>query len=371
MNSPLAIVLIAACESAGVGLLGATVLRMLRRQSLGLSLVAVVVITVCATNISVITAMYVTHSPDLSVTVGLAVNCVAGIVSIGVGVALGRSVMTGGRQLADATRAFGRDQRFNAPADLPSAEFAELARELRVTSENLAKSQRRERELDASRRRLVSWISHDLRAPLHRMRLKAEAVEDGMSADLPRYFREVRADVDQLTEMAQDLFELSKLQSGTLRLKPVRLALDDLLSDVVARTDVVGEKRDVRLRAERIDPVVATVDYDAMSRVFTNLLVNSAQYGPAGSTVSLELRAEDGHAVVSVSDECGGIPSEDLSSVFDTGWRGDTDRAARNQGGGLGLAIVQGFVEAHHGRARVFDIPGGCCFEVRIPLDAT
>ncbi|GAB2677878.1 HAMP domain-containing sensor histidine kinase [Saccharopolyspora gloriosae] len=367
MTSPQLIVLIAACESAGVGLLGATVLHLLRRQPLGLSLIAVVVITVCATNISVITAMFVTESDSMPVTVSLAVNCVAGVVSVGVSLVLGRSVMTGGRRLADATRAFGREQRFSAPTDLPSAEFAELARELRVTSENLAESQRRERALDASRRRVVSWISHDLRAPLHRMRLKAEAVEDGVSPDLPRYFREVRADVDQLTEMAQDLFELSKLQSGTLRLKPVRVPLDDLLSDVVARTDVLTEKRDVRLRAERIDPVVATVDYDAMSRVFTNLLVNSAQYGPVGGAVSLELRADGEHAVVSVSDECGGIPAADLDSVFDTGWRGG-DRDTAPQGGGLGLAIVQGMVEAHHGRVRVFNVVGGCCFEVRIPL---
>ncbi|GAA0504251.1 two-component sensor histidine kinase [Saccharopolyspora subtropica] len=369
--TPLLVALIAVCESVGVGLIGVVVLRLLRHYPVGYSLVAVVVITVCAINTSTITMVLAAGSRELTAGVTLGVNLIAGVVATCIGLLLGRSVMRGSRQLAEATRLFGQQRRFQQPEDPPSAEFAELAQELRITSDKLAESRRREQALDASRRRLVAWISHDLRSPLARLRAVAESIEDGVVDDLKEYCEKIRADTDVLSQMVDDLFELSRIQSGSLRLKKTEVALDDLVSDEVAGLGVLADSRGIRLRARTVEPVAVTVDHRAITRVVNNLLVNAIRYSREDSAVTVDVRATGGWALVSVSDECGGIPVQDLGSVFDMGWRGrneDTVGGARS--GGLGLAIVQGLVQAHNGTVSVHNVPGGCCFEVRLPLHA-
>ncbi|GAA4861046.1 HAMP domain-containing sensor histidine kinase [Saccharopolyspora cebuensis] len=366
--NPALVALIAVCESAGVGLIGAVVLRALRRYSVDVSLVAVVVITVCALNASTITLVLVGPSVQLPVSTILAVNSAAGLVSIGIGLLLGRSVVRGSRQLADATRAFARNQRFRLAEDPPTAELAELAEELRRTSDKLAESRAREQAIEASRRQLVAWISHDLRSPLARLRAMTESLEDGVAEDLPHYCRKIRGDADRLTGMVDDLFELSQLQSGTLRLTLREVALDDLVSDAVADFDDLAGKRGIELRPNRVEPVTAAVDDRMMTRVLTNLLSNALQYSPTGTAVTLDVRAERGWAVIAISDRCGGIPRENLGSVFDVGWRGAPRTPGAERGGGLGLSIAQGVVRAHRGHVSVRNVPGGCCFEVRLPL---
>ncbi|MGW1680105.1 sensor histidine kinase [Saccharopolyspora sp. NPDC002376] len=375
--SLLLIALIAVCESVGVGLVGLVVLRLLRNYPVGYSLVAVIIITVCAINTSTVTAVLLEGSAQLPAGAVLSVVLIAGAVAIGIGVLLGKSVMNGSRQLAEVTRSLGMQQRFRQPEDLPSSEFTELARELWITSDKLAESRRREaasrareQALDASRRRLVAWISHDLRSPLARLRAVTESIEDGVVDDLQDYCGKIRADTEILSEMVDDLFELSRIQSGTLRLKPRQVALDDLLSDEAAALEVVAGERGISLRARTIEPVVVHVDDRAVTRVFNNLLGNAIRYAPEGSAVTVDIRASTGWAVVSVSDECGGIPEGDLNSVFDMGWRGGDARTRGNSGGGLGLAIVEGLVQAHNGTVSVRNVPGGCCFEVRLPLPA-
>ncbi|MEV5540682.1 HAMP domain-containing sensor histidine kinase, partial [Saccharopolyspora shandongensis] len=184
------------------------------------------------------------------------------------------------------------------------------------------------------------------------------------------YCRKIRGDTEVLSDMVDDLFELSRIQSGTLRLAPRMVALDDLISDEVAALEVVAGERGISLSARTIEPVVVNVDDRAFTRVFNNLLGNAIRYAPEGSTVTVDIRALAGWAAVSVSDECGGIPEGDLASVFDMGWRGEDRRTRGSSGGGLGLAIVQGLVHAHNGNVAVRNVPGGCCFEVRLPLPA-
>lgn len=367
--APLIIVMIATSESVGVGLIGAVVLRQLRRYPVVVPLVGVIVITVCAMVVSTVTVVSVAGLSRPQAAVELAANLVAGIVSIGIGLVLGRSVMNGSRRLADATRTLGHEHQFRAPADPPIAELAELARELTITSDKLAESRRREQATEASRRQLVAWISHDLRSPLARLRAMTESMEDGVVTDLARYCGKIRSDVDRLTEMVNDLFELSRIQAGALRLKRRDVALDDLVSDAVAELDVLAGERSVLLRARQIEPIAVSVDNREMARVFNNLLVNAIHYSRPGGTISVDTRAADAWVIVSISDECGGIPEESLGSVFDMGWRGDTERApSAERGGGLGLAIVRGIVQAHQGDVSVHNVAGGCCFEVWLPI---
>jgi signal transduction histidine kinase len=361
--SPLVVLLIAVCESAGVGLLGVVVLRLLRRYPSSYSLVAVVGIAVCAMYTSAITVVMVTRSVEQPLIVDLAANLVAGVVAIGGGVLLGQSVMTRRRRSADVNRSLAAVQRIMSPDR--SAELAELGKELTATNDELAESRRREQTVEASRQLLVDWISNDLRSPLTRLRDLTESIEDGSVADLPESCRKIRADTSRLTGIVDDLAELSRIQAKTLHLERRNVSLDDLVSDEVAGLGGAAGERGLRLRAKRIEPVVVCVDDRAITQVLNKVLLNAIQYSPVNTAVSVEVRSADSWAVVSVADECGGIPEQHLDSVFEMGWR-DTQRSP--EGGGLGLAIAQGIARAHEGGVSVHNVPGGCCFEVRLPL---
>ncbi|CAK7283474.1 sensor histidine kinase [Streptomyces sp. RM1] len=366
MRDALLIALYAFAGAAVTGLAGACALRLIRRRSLTASLAvvaAVGVVAMLAGTLAVAWAMFLSPH-DLSVVT--TVVAMAAVVSLVTALLLGRWVVARSRELAVAARAFGDGGAFAAPGGPATAELEDLSRELAATSARLAESRDRERALEASRRELVAWISHDLRTPLAGLRAMAEALEDGVAADPARYLRQIRAEVERLDGMVGDLFELSRIHAGTLPLSLSRVSLYDLVGDALAGAGPLAREHGVRLVGERVAPVPVEVDGREMSRVLGNLLVNAIRRTPPDGTVAVAAERTEEGVVVSVSDGCGGIPDADLPRVFDTGWRG-TDARTPPAGAGLGLAIVRGIVEAHQGRATVRNVPGGCRFEVTLP----
>jgi signal transduction histidine kinase len=214
----------------------------------------------------------------------------------------------------------------------------------------------------------VAWVSHDLRTPLAGLRAMAEALEDGLAADPPRYHKQIRADAERLATMVDDLFELSRIHSGTLQLSSDQIGLDDLVSDVLASTEALARDRGVQLDGSATRQLAVHADPRELSRALTNLLANAIRHTPPGGRVYVEARPEDGDALLAVADSCGGIPEADLPYVFDLAWSGTDARSpAPESGAGLGLAIVRGVVEAHRGSVRVVNTEAGCCFEMRLP----
>ncbi|MFI5972553.1 sensor histidine kinase [Streptomyces sp. NPDC051452] len=366
MRDTLLIALYAFAGAAASGLAGAGVLRLIRRRSLTASLTvvaAVGVVAMLAGTLAVAWAMFLSPH-DLSVVT--TVVAMATVVSLATALLLGRWVVARSHELAEAARHFGDGGEFAAPAAPATAELAALSRQLAATSARLAASRERERALETSRRELVAWISHDLRTPLAGLRAMSEALEDGVAADPARYLRQMRTEVERLNDMVGDLFELSRIHAGTLPLSPSRISLYDLVGDALAGADPLARQQGVRLVGDRVEPLPVEVDGKEMSRVLGNLLVNAIRRTPPDGTVAVAAERTDEGVTLSVTDGCGGIPEEDLSRVFDTGWRG-TDARTPPAGAGLGLAIVRGIVEAHRGRATVRNIPGGCRFEVTLP----
>ncbi|MFG3203605.1 sensor histidine kinase [Streptomyces sp. NPDC048192] len=369
MRATLLIALYAFAGAAAAGAAGAGLLRLLRRRSLTASMAVVAsvgVVAMLAGTLAVAWAMFLS-SHDLSVVT--TVVAMAAVVSLVTALLLGRWVAARSRELADAARSFGDAGAFAAPHGPATAELDALSRELAATSARLAESRERERALEKSRRELVAWISHDLRTPLAGLRAMSEALEDGVAADPDRYFKQIRTEVERLNDMVGDLFELSRIHAGTLPLSPSRISLYDLVGDALAGADPLAREHGVRLVGDRVEPVPVEVDGKEMTRVLGNLLVNAIRRTPADGTVAVAAERTADGVVLSVTDGCGGIPEEDLPRVFDTGWRG-TDARTPPAGAGLGLAIVRGIVEAHQGRASVRNIPGGCRFEVTLPVPA-
>ncbi|WP_327303201.1 HAMP domain-containing sensor histidine kinase [Streptomyces sp. NBC_01298] len=391
MKDILLIALFAFGGAVCAGALGALVLRLVRHRSVAVSLTVIAAVTVTAMlagTLAVAQAMFLSRH-DLGVVT--LVVAMAAVVSLAVALVLGRWVVARSRDLSLAARNFGDGGSFAAPPGLATAELDSLSRELAATSEKLAVSRERERALETSRRELVAWISHDLRTPLAGLRAMSEALEDGMAEDPARYHRQIRTEVDRLNSMVGDLFELSRIHAGALALSPSRMSVYDLVGDALSGVHPLARERGVRLDGGAVDRVPVEVDGKEMTRVLANLLINAIRHTPVDGTVAIAASVRDGGGavVVSVTDGCGGIPAEDLPRVFDTGWRGTQARTppagvasagvasagvasvpAPPAGAGLGLAIVRGIVEAHAGRAAVRNVPGGCRFEVTLPLPA-
>ncbi|WP_035844902.1 sensor histidine kinase [Kitasatospora azatica] len=382
MKDLLLIALFAALGAGAAGLVGWPAVRQLRRRSVALSLFAVVVVTVLAMTagtLAVAQAMFLSQH-DLGVVI--TVTCMAAVVSLLTAALLGRQVVAGSRALTLAARTVGSDSGFAAPDGPLGAELAELSAELAATSARLAESRQREQALESSRRELVAWISHDLRTPLAGLRAMAESLEDGVAEDPARYHARIRTEVDRLTGMVDDLFELSRIQAGALTLSLARVSVYDLVGDAIAGAYPLARERGVQLRGEPVEPAPVQVDGREITRVLGNLLINAIRSTPADGVVAVAARREADEVVLSVTDGCGGIPDGDLERVFETGWRGGTARTPRvvrdqaragavqhhgDTGAGLGLAIVRGIVEAHAGRASVRNVAGGCCFEIALP----
>lgn len=370
----LIVIAIALVCALAVGLAGLAVLRLARRAPLlvqVLVVVAAAIFSVVAGVAAVAQAMYV--SPH-DLTVMFWVGGVSAVVSIAVATVLGRTFTRNSARLRSMTRALGEGARWDAAHDsAATAELRGLADELARTSHKLAEARDDVAALDASRRELVAWISHDLRTPLAGLRAMAEALEDGLAADPERFHRQMRVQVDHLSAMVDDLFELSKIHSGSLSLSMEPVSLYDLVSDAVAELGVLAESRSITLREDSSGELTVVGDARELARVIGNLLINAIQHSPAGSEISVTAHADDsGHVVLTVEDAGGGIPESDLAKIFQAGWRATSSRTpeqleATSAGAGLGLAIVHGIVTAHFGQITVQNVPGGCRFDVRLP----
>jgi signal transduction histidine kinase len=252
----------------------------------------------------------------------------------------------------------------------------------RVTAEAMwaAEVLERERKVEASRRELIAWVSHDLRTPLAGLRAMTEALEDRVvddSVTVADYHRRLRQETDRMAGLVDDLFELSRINAGALRLTLDSVALGDVVSDAVASATPVATARGVRLvTAEDGWPTVRGSEPE-LSRIVANLLRNAIRHTPSDATVSVTGGRDERGGWLAVTDGCGGIPEADLPRVFEVAFRGEAartpagaaagDGARAAGGGGLGLAIVRGLVEAHRGKVAVSNVPGGCRFEVRLP----
>jgi signal transduction histidine kinase len=232
----------------------------------------------------------------------------------------------------------------------------------------------RERAGEAARRDLVAWISHDLRSPLAGIRAMAEALADGIVAEpgeVSDYAQRISGETARLSDMVNDLFELSRITAGALRLTMSAVPLQDVIGEALAAQAPVADQKKVRVLADAdVWPVVTGSDPE-LARVVRNLVSNAIRHTPPDGTVAVRVGIDGADALVAVDDSCGGIPEDEIDRVFEVAFRGTQARTpdrSGTTGGGLGLAIAKGLVEAHRGHIGVRNHGSGCRFEVRLPL---
>ena len=234
----------------------------------------------------------------------------------------------------------------------------------------LAQDLTRVRRLETVRRDFISNISHELRTPLASLKALTETLQSGALADPeagPRFLDRMVTEVDALTQMAQELLDLSRIESGQVALQLARVSPQKLLRSGVERMSMQAERAGLLLRVECHDDLPSVlVDQARLEQVLVNMIHNSVKFTRPGGEVVLSAESQDESIRFAVKDNGIGIPTEDLPRIFERFYR--VDKSRTGSGTGLGLSIARHIVEAHGGKIWVDSVEGqGSTFYFTIP----
>jgi signal transduction histidine kinase/uncharacterized protein (UPF0333 family) len=323
---------------------------------------------------------YTTRQSTIATIVGFLLITAAGalVLAIIISSVLARRFTKPLHRLTDAARALADgDLSRRVPADRARAggtEIADLSRQFNTMADQVEETMeviRRDRDIS---REFLADVSHELRTPLAALRTFNELLQEKAGDDVAARteFLEASAQqIERLDWLAQNLLELSKLDSGLIRLD---LRPDDLrttIESAVEQAQVSARRRGLSLTAELPDePLSTRHDPQRLGQVLTNLIGNSLKFTPRGGSVRVTLAPHLRGARIQVIDSGVGIGPEELPHIFDRFYRGSRANEARGSGSGLGLAIVRSIVDMHGGRVMVESRMGsGTTFTVTLPAD--
>jgi len=292
-------------------------------------------------------------------------------VGIGAAVVLGRATTAAVTRLVSAARALGQGNLDARVGPVPaSPELTMLAATLDEMAEQLQRAMRRVREIEARRRDLIVAVSHDVRTPLSSLRATVEAVDEGVVDDPPtlhRYVREMRASVDALVALTDDLFELVQLDAGAIEAEAGWARLEDLVRSALSACGSHATTKGLVVET-RLNGAADAPCSPRLVRVLQNLVQNAIRHTPADGTIRIEARREPGLLEVAVEDTGEGMAPEVLAHVFEPFYRGDPARAGG--GSGLGLALAQRIVEGLGGDIEARSRQSvGSRFAIRLPVE--
>jgi signal transduction histidine kinase len=297
------------------------------------------------------------------------------VISVGLAVLLGRGVARSVTSLRAAAREIASGN-FSARVSTPGGdELSELSAAFNRMSEQLGAAFERERRLETARRDLVAAISHDLRTPLASLRAMLEALQDGVVHDpdsVATYQDRMHGQIDRLSRLVDDLFELSRLEGGApLTLMSVNLG--ELIEETAQGFRPAADRAGVSLGTEIASGVGACeLDPAQIQRVLVNLIDNALRHTPAGGTICVRAGGASNQVIIEVIDTGAGLREEDVPHVFDRFYRGEPSRSQETGGTGLGLAISRAIVQAHRGEIRAERLqPHGARFVVNLPIGRT
>ncbi|WP_341941108.1 HAMP domain-containing sensor histidine kinase [Microbacterium sp. LWH10-1.2] len=343
--------ILCAAVVAAVALLA---LRLLRRRTTTAQFLVVACAGTAAMTASVLAISIEMYISVHDLTVLVVVLGVSLALALAVGWIVARAARSSlGRFAASLDRVGGGDVVEAEPSGW--IEIDDLSAQLAAVSAKVEAARTELEQLDSARRRFFAWISHDLRTPLTAVRALAESVEAG-AADAPeRFAGEVRAQVETMSRMVDDLFELSKLTAGAVQLRTEQVGLLDIVSDAVADVRAAAERRGLRIVERGIAGQVLWADPHQLGRIIGNLLTNAVAHAPAGTDIVITASEGAGRGLVlGILDHGAGVAVEDLDRMFDIGWRADAARTTSgdglvSSGSGIGLSIARGLARAHGG----------------------
>jgi two-component system phosphate regulon sensor histidine kinase PhoR len=227
------------------------------------------------------------------------------------------------------------------------------------------------RSLQTTRRELIGNISHEFRTPLAGIKAMVETLSGGAIDDKGAardFLTRIDSEVDRLTQLVEELTELSRIETGKAELKKEPIDLNKLVEEVIAQLSPQAERQQLSISREFATNLPSVpADKDRVRQVITNLVHNAIKFTPGGGRIIITSRALEGSVVVHIADTGIGIPEEDLPRVFERFYKGDKARAGG--GTGMGLAIAKHVIQAHGGTIWVQSEEGkGSTFAFSLPL---
>ena len=229
------------------------------------------------------------------------------------------------------------------------------------------------RRLESVRRDFIVNISHEIRTPLASLKSLVDTLRDGAIDDPPaaqRFLDRMDTEMDELTQMVEELIELSRIESGRVPFHMTPASVTDLVLLPVERLRPQAQRSDLVLEVDLppgLPPVIA--DVERIRRVITNLVHNAIKFTPTGGSITVSAMADEQaqEIVVAVRDTGVGIGADDLSRIFERFYK--ADRSRRGRGTGLGLAIARHTIQNHNGRIWVDSVEGeGSTFYFSLPI---
>ncbi|MFW6195175.1 MAG: sensor histidine kinase [Chloroflexota bacterium] len=257
-------------------------------------------------------------------------------------------------------------------------EVGDVSRSFNEMAASLEEAARRQVQLEEGRKALTAAVSHDLRTPLASARAMLEALADEVVTDpkeQQEYYRRTLNEVKELGALVDDLFQLSLLDVGALRLDVRPTPLQSLVLETVEGMQSAASRKGLNLES-RVDDDMAPVSIDPlrMRRVLVNLVQNAIRHTPADGSVVVEAVDHGDSVRVEIRDSGEGISAEDVPRIWTRFFSSDPSRTRVGEGparSGLGLAIAKAIVETHGGDISVSSRPGhGAVFRFTLPRGA-
>jgi signal transduction histidine kinase len=243
-------------------------------------------------------------------------------------------------------------------------EIADLARDFDEMAERIG-------SLITNQQRLNRDISHELRSPLARLNVALEIAKQRSNPETLAIIGRMESESTRLNDMISRILTLSKLESGSVDYERTPLDLTELVNDVAADAnfEATANGRSVKVSA---DESISVEGSEMLLRsAIENVLRNAVRYTPEGTSVSVSLIRSNGTAVLTITDEGGGVPDEDIEHMFRPFYRIGDARERKTGGSGLGLAIAQRAIEAHKGTITAENLNGGLKVEIKIAAAAS
>jgi two-component system sensor histidine kinase SenX3 len=229
------------------------------------------------------------------------------------------------------------------------------------------------RRVDAIRRDFVANVSHELKTPVGALSLLAEAVA-GASDDpeaVRRFAGRMQHEARRLSDLVQELIDLSRLQSADPLLGAQLVDLEEVVADAVDRCRHQAQDREIDLIAGGTPGLAVHGDRTQLVTALRNLIENAISYSPERTRVAIGVRRAGELVELTVTDQGIGIPESDLVRIFERFYRVDPARSRATGGTGLGLSIVKHIAANHGGEVSVWSLEGsGSTFTIRLPIGA-
>lgn len=361
--------------AGGAGLLAAH-LAASRRREMSLSQQFIVAAaaalgSILAATVAAAILMFVSGQDAVMICV---ITVFAGVVAVRAAQLLGSGVLADVDRVRAGLGAVADGRRDVRMQTTGSDELAQLAAAADAMVARLAAEESRRATAERARRDLVAAASHDLRTPIASLRLMADAIGDNLVDERTRrrYHRTMQTNIEAVSGLIDDLFELSSLEAGEITWSMKHVQIAELIDETVAAMTPQARAKRVAVRAELHQPLApARADREKLQRVLFNLIQNAIRHTPADGSVTVRAEHSPAGVEIQVADTGHGIDTADRARVFEAFYRAGPDKSRSTPGAGLGLAISRSIIEAHGGRIWLENEGPGTQIRFRLPLAET